>query len=681
MSRAGALRRERARRLAVLPAAVALALVPVAAAGAVTDMTAADGTPPTPTSAVPLFVPRWSVLQAQGGSASADLGPAAASAPVSARVYLAGRDPGGLAAYATAVSDPRSRSFHHYLTAAQVQARFGPTGAQVAAVRSWLATAGLSVTGVTAHYVAVSGTAAQAQDAFGAVWHSYQYGSTAQQSPPPDAQLSAPASTALAVAAIAPVQAVTDSTPTGAAGSPDTAVAPPRAASTTAPPPCSEYYGQDLATSLPPAYGHTVPYWGCGYTAQQLRSAYGVPAGLTGRGVTVAVVMNGYSPTAASDVATFAASQGHPLRPGQFTQVLLPSVADCPGPEGEEVPDAETVHGMAPDANLVYVGAGCTDAAVTALDGLTAVTDQHLASIVSDSWGIDPVSAGAIAAFEQIFQQGAAEGIGFYFSSGDNGDGSGVSADHQPAVGYPASDPWVTAVGGTSLAIGAHGSYEWEIGWGSYATGLTSDGTSWSDPPGTFGLGSGGGTSTVFRQPYYQRSTVPAALSHRYGGTAMRVIPDISADADMTTGILTGSTQSLEPGQPPQYAQVAFGGTSASAPLIAGLQADAQQAAGDVPIGFANPVIYQRCGRPAARGHAQPACHDITGHPRNLTGTQATAIPAGVQLNTGSVGGTGLMPPLLNTLGTDQGLTTGPGYDDVTGVGTPAAGYFTSYRP
>ena len=423
MSAAAGLWRTR-RRLTVILVAVALALVPAAAAGAVTGAAVAGRA----RSAVPLFVPRWSVVQALGGSATADLGPAAAGALVSARVYLAGRDPGALAAYAAAVSDPGSGLFHDYLTPAQVQARFGPAGVQVAAVRSWLAALGLRVTAVTVHYVAVSGTAAEAGAAFGAVWHSYRVGGGTQQSPPPGARLSVPAGTAPAVLAVAPVQTAATAATTGdAAGSPGTAAARTPSAGTTAQSACSGYYGQDLATSLPPAYGHTVPYWVCGYTARQLRSAYGMPAGLTGEGVTVAVVMNGYSPTAAQDVATFAAAHGQPLRPGQFTQVLPPSLADCPGPEGEEVPDTETVHDMAPDARLVYVGAGCTDAAVTALDGLTTVTDRHLASIVSDSWATAPVSPGMVAAYEQIFQQGAAEGIGFYVDSDDEGSNSSVS--------------------------------------------------------------------------------------------------------------------------------------------------------------------------------------------------------------------------------------------------------------
>lgn len=139
------------------------------------------------------YVPEWSRLVAQGGNATADLGPAAPDAPVSARVYLAGRDPAGLARYAAAVSDPRSLLFHRYLTPSQVRARFGPTTRQIADVESWATVAGMRVTGVTAHYVTVSGTAADAQRAFGTVWHSYQVDATTQQSPPPGAEVTAPA--------------------------------------------------------------------------------------------------------------------------------------------------------------------------------------------------------------------------------------------------------------------------------------------------------------------------------------------------------------------------------------------------------------------------------------------------------------------------------------------------------
>lgn len=641
---------------------------------------------------VPGYVPLWAYLQAQGGTAAADLGPAAASAPVNVRVYLAGRDPRGLAAFAAAVSDPRSRLYRRYLSPAQVQQRFGPAAGQAGSVKAWLAGAGLTVQAVTAHYVAVTGTVAAAERAFGASWHSYRVDGTTQQSFPPSARPSAPRPAAAAVLAVAPLPAGQPAPSTAPSASPSSAPSPSQPVTTSAPA-CSAYYGQSLAASLPAAYGRIVPYAGCGYTPRQLRSAYGVPSGLTGRGVTVAIVGISRNPSAARDVAAFGARHGQPWRPGQYTQILQPGLeASCqetPSRYSEQAPDAEAVHDMAPGADVLAMQTRCglgagervfdaaTDASdLPVLDALTHVTDRHLASIVTSSGNIRDseatTSPGLVAAYEQIFQQGAAEGIGFYFAAGDFGDFSVISRDHQPETGYPRSDPWVTSVGGTSLAVGPAGQYEWEAGWGDHAAGLTGGGTAWQDPPGSFTGGSGGGTSTLFAQPFYQRAVVPPALSHAPGtATAMRVFPDIAADADPSTGVLVGGFNSPGPGQPAAYRESPAGGNSLSVQLIGGMQADAQQAAGTA-IGFANPAIYARYTPPSARTHSEASYHDVTGSPLGPGTTPALALPAAASLN-------GVPGPFLISLGLDQGLAAAPGYDDVTGVGTPASGFFAPY--
>jgi subtilase family serine protease len=612
---------------------------------------------------LPAYVPMWATLIADDGSATADLGPAAAAAPVSARVYLAGRDPRGLAAYATVASEPRSRLFHHYLSPAQVQRWFGPTAGQVAAVKAWVTRSGLEVTGVTSHYVAVSGDAAEAEEAFGIEWDSFSVAGRTQQSPPPGAQVTAPVAVAPAVLTVVPVET----------GLP-TSAPPPAPEPVPAPPsPCSEYYGQDLATSLPDAYGSPAPYAACGYTPQQLRSAYGVPARLAGQGVTVAVVHPWAYPTAAQDLATFAARHGEPLRPGQFTQILPKDLnASCPDgiqagharATNEEDLDVEAVHAMAPAADIEYFGAECDDdfGTLSVLDALTQVTDQHLASIVSDSSGVPVASPGVVAAYEQVFEQGAAEGIGFYAPSGDSGDNAVHTTGHQPMPPvYPASDPWVTAVGGTTLAIGQHGTYEWEVGWGDDDATLAAGGTSWTDLPGNFTAGAGGGASPLFPQPAYQRGVVPISLSEGSGSSAPeRVVPDVAADADPATGLVIGVTGIPAPGQPAAYVEFPGAGTSISTPIIVGLQADAQQAA-RTAIGFANPAIYARYGT--------SAFHDVTDQPLGPGVTLDSVLPA-----------SGATPALLETFGLDEGLTATPGYDDVTGVGTPAASYFATRR-
>ncbi len=638
-----------------LPAGAALlSAAPVSAA----PVTAAPVSAQIGRHALPGYVPMWATLVADDGSATADLGPAAPGAAISARVYLAGRNPRALTAYAAAVSDPRSPLFHHYLTPAQASRLFGLAPGQVAAVTAWLTGTGLTVTGVTPHYVAVTGTVTQAEEAFGATWDSFTVAGRTQQSPPPSAQVTAPASVASAVLTVAPVE-------TGLPAS----APPPAPQRVPAPPsPCSQYYGQDLASSLPEAYGQPAPYAACGYTPQQLRSAYGVSAGLTGQGVTVAVVHQWAYPTAAQDLATYGAQHGEPLRPGQFTEVLPSDLnASCPNgiqagnarATNEEDLDVEAVHAMAPAADITYFGAECDDdfGTLSTLDALTQITDDHLASIVSDSNGVPVAAPGVVAAYEQIFEQGAAEGIGFYTPSGDSGDNASHTASHQPMPpSYPASDPWVTAVGGTTLAIGPGGGYEWETGWGDDDATLATGGGGWTDLPGNFTAGSGGGASPLFAQPSYQRGVVPASLSEPDGSSApLRVVPDIAADADPATGLVIGVTGVPGPGQPAIYVEFPGAGTSISTPLIVGMQADLQQAE-RTPIGFANPAIY------ASYGTA--ALHDVTDQPLGPGVTPDAVLAEG--------GGT----TLLETFGLDEGLSATPGYDDVTGVGTPAPVYF-----
>ncbi|MEC3919167.1 S53 family peptidase [Nocardia sp. CDC160] len=626
---------------------------------------------------LPEYVPLWALPPDVGGTDTADLGPAPGDAPVSGRVYLNGRDPRGLAAYAVAVSDPGNPLFHHYLAPDEVRERFGSVPDEAAAVENWLATTGLAVTAANAHYLTVHGTADQAARAFGAAWHSYQVGTRTEQAPPPGTRLTVPQPMGAAVLTVAPVET----------GRPGARVETPETPETPAPassprPPCSQFFGQQQATDLPQVAGRTVPYAVCGYTPQQLRSAYGVPSDLTGKGVKVAVVGPGRNTTTEQDVTTFADRHGQPLRLGQLTQVIPPELdSSCSGEEwpfAEDYMAIEAVHAMAPDADLVYVGATCDDdeEALPMLDALTTVTDQRLASIVSGRtvrhYDPDP-SPGLIAAYQQIFQQGAVEGIGFYNGTADFGDGSNCQMNGackprhtKPAISYPGGDPWVTAVGGTSLAIGEKNEYQWETGWGDQLAGLTNDHMSWQ-LPGQFAFGAGGGTSDVIEQPPYQIGVVPTQLSHAHGSTApMRVVPDVAADADATTGVLVGLT--VPPGEPlsPGYHEFGTGGTSVSTPEFAGLQADAEQAAGNDPIGFANPALYARSG--------SPDFHDVTDHPLG------PAVPLGTAGPTTNDYPALPDEPFLASFGFDQSLHATPGYDNVTGVGTPTAGYFASFR-
>ncbi|MFI6561307.1 protease pro-enzyme activation domain-containing protein [Streptomyces sp. NPDC050534] len=595
-------------------------------------------------------------------TAKADKGATSNSAQVSARVYLAGKDAAGLAAYAKAVADPSSASYGKYLSAKQAQSRFGATKAQVAAVKSWLKSAGLKVTGVTQHYVSVTGDVAAAEKAFGTQLHNFTKGSKTYRAPSKTA--SAPDSLKGAVLTV-----------TGLDNAPHKAdhkdQLPGPAAVFKNSGPFSSYYGSNVASTLPDAYGHKIPYAVKGYTGKQLRAAYGAGS-YTGKGVRVAITDAYASPTIAFDAQTYAKAHGDATwKTGQLSQVLpkkytntKPTECDASGWYGEETLDVEAVHAVAPNANVTYVGAAsCMDDDL--LDSLSKVVDNHLADIVSNSWGDIEANQtpDLAAAYDQVFQFGAVEGIGFYFSSGDNGDE--VANTKTKQVDTPANSAWVTAVGGTSLAVGKDDKYQWETGWGTEKAALSADGKSWVGFPGAFTSGAGGGTSKTVPEPAYQKGVVPNALATANNAAGNRVVPDISAIADPNTGFKVGQTQTFPDGSE-QYSEYRIGGTSLAAPVIAAVQALAQEARGGKAIGFANPTIYSKYG--------SKLYHDVTDNPVGY----GLAV-ARVDFVNG-VDASGGLSTSVRSLGKDSSLSAVKGYDDVTGVGTPADGYVNSYK-
>ncbi|WP_083796011.1 S53 family peptidase [Catenulispora acidiphila] len=628
-------------------------------------------------------------------SASADRGAAPAAAPLAVRVYLAGQDAQGLADYARSVADPKSGAYQHFLTPAQVQARFGASAEQVAAVKAWLSGAGLTVTGQTEDYIAVQGSTAAVAAALNTSFHEYATSDGSLRAPSRD--VSVPAGVRSAIIGITGLsQERTANKPNNS----DAADARDKQSSKVAADgvpylgtyPCSDYSGQQVATSLPALNGKSVPWAVCGYTPKQVRGAYGVSdSGLSGKGVTVAVLDAYGLPTMQADANKYASLHGDkPFRPGQYSEIVTPGQwtdADaCGGADGwagEEALDVESVHGMAPDAKVLYIGANsCFDTAgdgVAAngglLDSLQLVVNHHLADMVSNSWGelmhfLDPsgnpvdLDPALIQIYEQTFQKGAAEGIGFYFSSGDCSDdntGSGCGADNgssRSQAEYPTSSPWVTSVGGTSVAIGADNRLQFQTSWQTASSSLATGNSAWT--PSSYLYGGGGGTSDVFAQPWYQSWTVPSSLSRTLlDGTATspkRVVPDVAAYGDPSTGFLQGYTQELPDGST-GYAESRIGGTSLAAPTFVGIQADAQQAQHRA-IGFANPEIYLR----ATFG----LFTDVTDHPRTNT---PLAVVRGLPT-----------APSLRLLGDGVDLHATQGYDNATGVGSPNARYLASFR-
>lgn len=631
---------------------------------------------------------------AQRLTGAVDRGHADVSPGADIRVYLAARDPNGLAAYAAAVSDPRQPDYRHYLTAGEFEGRYGPAPQQIADVVDWLHTAGLSVVATNDHYVSAQGDQPSVERAFATRLDDYAVHGDVYYAPA--TPVSVPESIGDAVSGVSGLDDEPDRTAPdfdNGGGSPQSVAAkdvpagrPARSAaviahgvtSTDAPPvaafvnsgPFSSSYGSTVAANLPAAYGAEQPYAVQGYTGAQLRAAYGASSKQTGAGVSVAVITAYASPTIVSDTANYARlNGGTPYQNGQLRQITPASYNDVDfcGASGwfeEQSLDVEAVHAVAPAADITLVSsASCHN--TDQFDSVADVVDNHLADIVSNSWSaVDAVTPTAQQALEQLFQQGAVEGIGFYFADGDNGD-QGDLLNGVPD--FPGSDPWVTSVGGTTLASGAGNSYLWETGWGTNVAHLTADGTAWDALPGSFSSGTGGGVVVGDPQPAYQVGVVPDSLAKPAGATVRyRVIPDIAADADPATGILVGDTAEFPDGTV-RYNQHRIGGTSLATPVIAGIQALVQQTEGGRPLGFADPAIYNRYGT--------AAFHDPTGDP--LGNGQP---PAQVRVDfVNAVDASQGVTTTLRTSGRDTSLTTTPGYDDTTGVGTPTAQYLKSF--
>jgi len=661
-------------RLRVVGAAIAAGALTLGSLATATAAQAAN-----PRRAIAHTHPAWAVPAKR-------LSQAATAGTVNARVYLAPNNQAKLASDVAAVSTPGSKSYRHFMSASAVRTEFAPSAAEVASVKSWLTSAGLSVTNISAKapadaYIGVRGSVAAASKAFGVTFGTYR-GPGGQSARAPEQAASAPSSVASSVLAVSGL---------------DTAKSQIKPALPPPPPnawvakPCSTYYGEKVATNKPTAYGKHQPWTNCGYTPSQIRGAYGVTqSGMTGKGQTVAIVDAYASPTIKSDANQFATYVGdNPFAAGQFKQyksgpytLAGPNQCDASSWYTEETIDVESVHGQAPDANVRYVAAGnCDDPGL--LQALGLIVNKHLASIVSNSWGEPEQYATTDQAYNAIFQFGALEGIGFMFSSGDDGyEGPGEDpTSSYDQVDSPTSSPYATSVGGTSLAVSKTKSYQWETSWGTMLDPLVhlkNGGKKWQyTPPGKYpsgydGSGSGG-VSTLYAQPSYQQGVVPTSVAESLpngttSSTPMRVIPDVSAYADPSTGMLVGETTLQPNGKTYAFSLSRWGGTSVACPTFAGIQADAQQAVGGA-LGFANPGIYY-LDTQFKYGQKDAAYNDVTDHPlgpgylaqvrNNYTNPYTKQGPLLTYLRTLGINGEG-----------KDKLRAVTGYDDSTGVGSP----------
>jgi kumamolisin len=337
------------------------------------------------------------------------------------------------------------------------------------------------------------------------------------------------------------------------------------------------------------------------YTPVQVAEAYAFPSGGEGQGQAVGIVElgGGFVP---ADLSAYFAGLG--LSNPSVTAVSVDGGQNAPGQDanadGEVMLDIEVVGASANQATIAVYFAPNTDQGF--IDALsTAVHDTaNKPSVISVSWGQseDSYSAQTRNQMEQIFTEAAALGVTVTVASGDNGSADSVT-DGKQHVDFPAAAPHALACGGTSLQ----------------ATGPTiSSETTWNDGGGSGATG--GGVSRQFPLPGYQANAkVPDNVDSQAPG---RGVPDVSGNADPATGYqirVNGADQII-------------GGTSAVAPLWAGLIARLNQDLG-APVGFLQPRLYPLLGT--------AAFHDVTA-------------------------------------GDNGAYSAGPGWDACTGLGTPDGG-------
>ncbi|WP_329268159.1 S53 family peptidase [Streptomyces sp. NBC_01451] len=455
-------------------------------------------------------------------------GKVAAGKRISVAISLTPRNDKALDTFVAKVTDPRSSSYGHYLTKGQFAARFGRTDAEVKQLKDYLRAQGLTVGKVHSGNLLVdaTGTAAQLEKAFGTKLSTWKDASSGRSFYANDTPPTLPTSVAALVSDVAGLNNHTQ-------------------------------LHHQSASRVAPRNGP-----GGGYTPAQLKGGYNVSGTYTGSGQKIALLeFDGFQQANITKYDTNY-SLGSPT----------PTVSEVDGGSGalgdgqvEVELDIEVLHAIAPKANVTVFEGPNSDAGE--VDTYQAIVDSGIPT-TSISWGASESArtTSNINAVDAVFKAGAAQGLGFYAASGD--DGSDDAGDGTTTVDYPASDPYVTGVGGTKLTVTSANAWSKEVAWS----------------------GGGGGKSSVFKIPSWQTAVQKSA------GGGFRQVPDVSAHANPSPGVSIYS----------QGSWGTVGGTSAAAPewaAFAALYNQQAAAAGKANLGFANPALYTASGT---------GFHDIT---------------------------------------------------------------------
>ncbi len=479
--------------------------------------------------------PSASVLLPQGKSAIAmegmDKGELPAGAPVKLAVILSLRNQQGLDDLISAQNTPGSPSYRKFLTPQQFLAAYGPSQSDYDSVAAFLAGNGFAIKTTPGRQLIIAqGTAAQAENAFKTQLHVFNV-----QGKQEYANVSAPQIPARLAGAVKAVQGLDSkklhsNLKSGPAGS------------------------SVSALTTPP-----------GYSPAQISTAYDYPNqhGYSGSGKTIAVATAGdfYD----SDLQTFETQFGY--QPASLNRVCI--YGACPSVDDPETTlDVEWSTSLASGANeLVYMvpayNGGVYSSDLT--NEYNQIVTDNTADVVTSSWG-GCEDANEAQQDDGIFAQGAAQGQTWLIASGDYG--SNCDPKGTFGVDYPASSPYVTAMGGTSLSLNSSG-------------GILSE-TAWS--------GSGGGSSTIEWRPNWEYGS-------QYFTSGKRWTADIAMDGDPSTGMPYTYNSA--------WHQAA--GTSIDAPFASALAAEIGQH-GNNRLGIFAARINQLAN---SSGHSS-VLHDIT---------------------------------------------------------------------
>lgn len=508
---------------------------------------------------------------------SSAIGTVNANQSATIQVGMPWRNLSGLKTLIQSQSTPGSPHYHHFLTSAQFRSQFSPTTSTVNQVVQFLTSSGLKVLNISPNrnLITVRGNYGQIQAAFHITLEQYRYHGkvfVANSTNP-----SVPSSVANDISAV---------------------------------------FGLTTYSSFHTSLAHTLgttqssSTTPTGYSPQQIANAYQVTPlykqHALGQGYTIAIAT--LASFKASDAQTFW-KYYHIHRTGSGPSVVpvdggFTSSGGNSGPGSGRIEtslDVERSGAMAPGANLLVYEAPNTNQGF--IDLFNTVVAQDKAQVMSCSWGADELlmTPSYDRQINQIFMEGAAQGQSLFSASGDSGAFDAYPPIPVPSVDFPASSPYITAVGGTTLPINGqvpipHGSIPMknEHGWGwSYLLPYYKNFGYPSEAaflPAIFPVGSGGGTSSVFPKPWYQAgSQFPSATG--------RLVPDVALNADPFTGYAVYDTNSGT-----SYGNGwinGFGGTSFASPQWAGFMAVMDSSA-KTNLGFANPLFYAAFTSPLA---------------------------------------------------------------------------------